>query len=105
MAGARPRGARRRRGRPALSPYTAAGSSCLFFSLGARGPVLPLFFGTTSVLVVALVSAVALFLSGAVVARLTTHSPWFGGARQLVLGLVAAAATYGFGSLVGGGLS
>ncbi len=87
------------------SPYTAAGSSFLFFSLGALVPVLPLFFGTTSVLIVALVSAIALFLSGAIVARLTTRSPWFGGARQLLLGLVAAAATYGFGSLVGGGLS
>jgi VIT1/CCC1 family predicted Fe2+/Mn2+ transporter len=87
------------------SPYTAAGSSFLFFSLGALVPVLPLFFGSTSVLIVALVSAMALFLTGAIVARLTTRSPWVGGARQLVLGLVAAAATYGFGSLVGGGLS
>ena len=87
------------------SPYTAAGSSFLFFALGALVPILPLLFGSVSVLVVALVSAVALFGSGAIVALLTTRSPWFGGLRQLVLGLAAAAATYGFGQLVGGGLS
>jgi vacuolar iron transporter family protein len=87
------------------SPYTAAGSSFVCFALGALVPLLPLLFGSTSVLLVALVSAVALFASGAVVARLTTRSPWFGGVRQLGLGLAAAAATYGFGHLVGGGLS
>lgn len=86
------------------SAYTAAGSSFLFFSIGALVPLIPLFLGSTSVLIIALISAVGLFLSGVVVARLTTRSPWFGGVRQLMLGLVAAAATYGFGSLVGGGL-
>jgi vacuolar iron transporter family protein len=86
------------------SPYTAAGSSFVCFALGALVPLLPLFLGSTSVLVVALISAIALFASGAVVARLTTRSPWFGGVRQLVLGLLAAAATYGLGHLIGGGL-
>lgn len=84
------------------SPYVAAGSSFLFFTLGALIPLLPLFFGLGSVWAVALISAVGLFASGAVVARMTTRPIWFGGGRQLLLGLVAAAATYGFGALVGG---
>jgi VIT1/CCC1 family predicted Fe2+/Mn2+ transporter len=87
------------------SPYVAAASSFLCFALGAIVPLLPLFFDWQSVLVVGLVSAIALFASGALVARLTTRSPWYGGIRQLILGLAAAAATYGFGHLVGGGLS
>lgn len=84
------------------SPYVAAGSSFLFFTVGALIPLIPLFFGFGSVWAVALVSAFGLFASGAIVARLTTRPVWFGGGRQLLLGMVAAAATYGFGSLVGG---
>lgn len=84
------------------SPYVAAGTSFLFFTLGALIPLLPLFVGLASVWAVALVSAVGLFASGAVVARLTTRPVWFSGGRQLLLGLAAAAATYGFGALVGG---
>ncbi|HHU09087.1 MAG TPA: hypothetical protein GXZ60_03595 [Intrasporangiaceae bacterium] len=85
------------------SPYVAAGSSFLFFTVGALLPLIPLFLGFGSVWAVALVSAFGLFASGAIVAKLTTRSIWFGGTRQLLLGLVAAAATYGFGALVGGG--
>ncbi len=83
------------------SPYVAAASSFGAFTVGGLVPLLPLFFGAGSILVVALVSAVALFVSGGLVATLTTRSPWFGGARQLVLGLAAAAATYGLGSIIG----
>lgn len=86
------------------SPYVAAGSSFLFFTLGALLPLIPLFLGFGSVWAVAIVAALGLFGSGAIVARLTTRSAWFGGMRQLLLGLAAAAATYGFGALVGGGL-
>lgn len=83
------------------SPYVAAGSSFLFFTVGALIPLLPLFLGFGSVWAVSLVSAFGLFASGAIVARLTTRPIWFGGGRQLLLGLAAAAATYGFGALVG----
>lgn len=86
------------------SPYVAASSSFGAFAVGGLVPLLPLFLGATSILVVGLVSALALFGTGALVARLTTRSPWFGGARQLVLGLAAAAATYGLGALIGHGL-
>jgi VIT1/CCC1 family predicted Fe2+/Mn2+ transporter len=45
-----------------------------------------------------------LFLCGAFVTRLTPRSWWYGGVRQMLVGAVAAAVTFGFGSLVGLGL-
>jgi VIT1/CCC1 family predicted Fe2+/Mn2+ transporter len=54
---------------------------------------------------VAAVSALGLFGSGAVIARLTARPSWFGGARQLLLGGLTAAVTYGIGMLVGTGLA
>lgn len=83
------------------SPWVAAGSSFLAFSIGALIPVLPFLFGLSSMLAVILLTALALFVTGALVGRLTTSSPLYGGARQLTLGALAAAVTYGIGSLVG----
>lgn len=87
------------------SPWVAAGSSFLCFALGALIPVLPYLLGITSLLVTVGVSALGLFAAGAVVARLTARPAWYGGLRQLLLGSVAAAATFGLGGLVGAGLS
>lgn len=84
------------------SPWVAAFSSFLSFALGALVPMLPLFFGASTILWIAVISAIGLFCSGAVVSRLTSTSLWFGGGRQLVLGALAAAVTYGIGTLVGG---
>ncbi len=86
------------------SPYVAAVSSFAFFALGALIPILPLLLGVSSVLAVYAISAVGLFLAGAIVSKLTVRSPWFGGVRQLLLGTAAAAATYGIGRLIGVGL-
>ncbi|MFD1937622.1 MULTISPECIES: VIT1/CCC1 transporter family protein [Nonomuraea] len=87
------------------SPWVAAGSSFLAFAAGALIPVLPFLFGLSSVLVAITLTGLALFATGALVARLTTRSPLFGGARQLVLGTAAAALTYGIGALVGAAIS
>ena len=83
------------------SPWVAAGSSFAAFSVGAMIPVLPFLMGLTSMFLTLLVSGAGLFLAGALVARLTVRPAWYGGARQLVLGAAAAAATFGIGSLVG----
>ncbi|MET8161993.1 VIT1/CCC1 transporter family protein [Sphaerisporangium sp. NPDC005289] len=83
------------------SPWKAAGSSFLAFALGALVPLLPFLFGVGSVAVAVALTAVALFATGALVARLTSRSPLFGGARQLALGAAAAAVTFGVGHLVG----
>ncbi|MEU0947517.1 VIT1/CCC1 transporter family protein [Streptomyces canus] len=87
------------------SPWTAAGASFAAFSLGAFIPLLPFVLGAGSITVTLILSAIALVLTGAVVARLTARPLWFGGTRQLILGVLSAAVTYGVGLLVGVGLS
>jgi vacuolar iron transporter family protein len=85
----------------APSPWVAAGSSFVCFALGALVPLLPYLLGA-SVLWPALVAGgVGLFAAGALVARFTGRAWWLSGLRQLVLGGVAAAATYGIGALIG----
>ena len=51
-----------------------------------------------------MLTLLGLFLCGAFVTRLTPRPWWYGGGRQVLVGAVAAAVTYGFGSLVGLGL-
>jgi len=85
------------------SPWGAAGSSFLAFSLGAVLVVLPyLFTGGTAAFVVAVALALlALAAVGWAMARLTGRSPSSGVARQLAVGAAAAGATYLFGHLFG----
>ncbi|SIN38501.1 VIT1/CCC1 transporter family protein [Micromonospora cremea] len=88
------------------SPWTAAISSFLFFSVGALVPLLTYLFGATELWLALAVGGLGLFAAGAVVARFTNRPWWTSGLRQLVLGAAAAAATYLIGSLIGvqGGL-
>ncbi|SOD74284.1 VIT1/CCC1 family predicted Fe2+/Mn2+ transporter [Jatrophihabitans sp. GAS493] len=83
------------------SPWVAAGSSLTAFSVGALIPLLPYLLGAKSVLLCALLSSVALFAAGAVSSRFTSRSWVFAGARQLLLGGIAAAVTYGVGTVFG----
>lgn len=86
------------------SPVTAAVSSFLAFAAGAVIPVIPYLLGATSLLPALALSVVALFSVGVMVSRLTVRSWLYSGTRQLLLGGVAAAITYGVGLLVGTGL-
>jgi VIT1/CCC1 family predicted Fe2+/Mn2+ transporter len=81
------------------SPWVAAGSSFASFSVGAIVPLLPYMFGATSVLVSAILAVVALFVAGALSSRFTSRGWLFAGLRQLVLGIAAAAVTFGVGGL------
>jgi VIT1/CCC1 family predicted Fe2+/Mn2+ transporter len=83
------------------SPFVAAGSSFMFFALGAFLPVLPYLLGATSLWPAGVLAAIGLFSAGALVSRVTARSWWFSGLRQLLLGVTAAAFTYGVGSLIG----
>lgn len=87
------------------SPWTAAFSSFVAFSLGASVPLIPYLMGSGSLWPTLLLSAVALFGVGVLVSRVTVRSWWSAGLRQLLLGGVAAAATLIVGDLVGTGLS
>ncbi|NMC86726.1 MAG: rubrerythrin family protein, partial [Anaerolineaceae bacterium] len=63
----------------------------------------PFFFltGMTAVFVSIAVSAVGLFLLGAVITLFTGRSIWFSGMRMVLFGLLAAAVTFGIGRLIG----
>ncbi|MCC5574797.1 VIT1/CCC1 transporter family protein [Microtetraspora sp. AC03309] len=87
------------------SPYVAAFSSFTAFALGAIVPLVPFMLGATGLAVAAVISVLGLLGAGAVVARLTARPWWKGALRQLALGVAAAAATFGIGSLVGTSLS
>jgi VIT1/CCC1 family predicted Fe2+/Mn2+ transporter len=82
------------------SPWTAAFSSFVCFSIGALIPLLTYLFGVDSLWPALGVGGVGLFVAGAVVARFTGRSWLLSGLRQLVLGALAAAATYGIGALI-----
>lgn len=87
------------------SAWLAAGSSFVAFALGAFLPVLPYLLGATSLGPALVLTLAGLFLCGAFVTRLTPRPWWYGGARQVLVGVVAGAVTFAFGSLVGAGLS
>ncbi|MGN9803709.1 VIT1/CCC1 transporter family protein [Micromonospora sp. L32] len=89
------------------SPWSAATSSFLCFSVGALVPLLTYLLGFTSLWLALGVGAVGLFVAGAIVARFTNRPWWTSGLRQLLLGTAAAAATYLVGALIGiqGGLN
>jgi VIT1/CCC1 family predicted Fe2+/Mn2+ transporter len=83
------------------SPWTAALSSFLCFSVGALVPLLPYLAGATALWLSLAVGGVGLFVAGALTSRFT-NKPWFvSGLRQLVLGLAAAGATYLIGRAIG----
>jgi VIT1/CCC1 family predicted Fe2+/Mn2+ transporter len=87
------------------SPWTAAGSSFVCFAVGALFPLLPYLLGLDNLWLALGVGGVGLFAAGAVVGRFTARPWWQGGLRQLALGALAAAATYGIGVLIGAGVS
>ncbi|MFC5925191.1 VIT1/CCC1 transporter family protein [Micromonospora vulcania] len=88
------------------SPWAAAISSFVCFSVGALVPLLPYLLGATQLWLALAVGGLGLFAAGAVVARFTNRRWWSSGLRQLLLGAAAAAATYLVGTLIGvqGGL-
>jgi len=85
------------------SAWEAAITSFFLFTLGAIFPLFPFFFltGMTAVYVSIAVSAVGLFLLGAVITLFTGRSVLFSGMRMVFFGLTAAAITFGIGRLIG----
>ena len=83
------------------SPMLAAVSSFVAFAIGAMIPLLPYLLGATNLLPGLVITLIALFGAGAVVTQVTTRPWWYGGVRQMLLGGIAAAITYGVGALVG----
>ena len=88
------------------SPYLAGGGSFLAFTLGAFVPLLPYLLASGSVAFLGSLGAsfVALLALGFGISRLTHRSALYSAVRQLLLGAVAAAVTFGVGSLLGASL-
>lgn len=86
------------------SASLAAGTSFVAFAVGAFLPVLPYLFGGEAMLPALVLTLAGLFLCGAFVTRLTPRPWWYGGFRQLAVGVAAAAVTFAFGSAVGSGI-
>jgi VIT1/CCC1 family predicted Fe2+/Mn2+ transporter len=81
------------------SPWGAAISSFVMFSLGAAVPLLPFVFGSGGAAVIAAIvaSGVVLVSVGAAMSYLTARSAVFSGVRMLVVGAVAAGITFAIG--------
>jgi vacuolar iron transporter family protein len=83
------------------SPVVAGVASLFAFSLGALVPLLPYLFGWPVLAASLGITAVALISGGMIVGRLTGRPVLRSGLRQVVLGAVAVAITFGVGSLIG----
>jgi vacuolar iron transporter family protein len=85
------------------SATAAAGTSFVLFAIGAVIPILPFIFlsGTIAAVLSAILCTLGLFGIGALITLLTGRTVLFSGTRQVVIGLGAAALTFGIGRLIG----
>jgi vacuolar iron transporter family protein len=83
------------------SPLTAAAASLVTFAVGALIPLIPYLAGFDSLGTALGLAAIAAFVGGGIVSRLTDRPFLRGAIRQLVLGACAAGLTYLIGHLVG----
>lgn len=86
------------------SATVAAATSFVLFAIGATVPIIPFLFldGGAAIAVSAVCSAAALFGIGALITLMTGRGVLFSGTRQVLIGLGAAALTFGLGAVVGG---
>ncbi len=85
------------------SAWTAAISSFFLFAVGAIFPVAPFFFmeGNEAVTCALIISGLGLLTIGMGTALFTGRGFFFSGVRQLMIGYIAAALTFGIGKLIG----
>lgn len=83
------------------SPWVAAGSSFLMFTIGAIVPLIPYLVGFESLWAGLLCGGLGLLVTGALAAKFTRKHPWWSALRLLSLGGAAIAVTYLVGSVVG----
>jgi VIT1/CCC1 family predicted Fe2+/Mn2+ transporter len=89
------------------SAWGAAGTSFGLFACGAILPVLPFCFisGLAGAMVSLGIGMAALFGIGAGITLLTGRGVLYSGARQVLLGVLAAGITFGLGQLIGASLA
>jgi len=86
-----------------VSPWVAAISSFVAFAAGAFVPVIPYIIGSGAAAFVtsALLAALVLSLVGVMISILTGRSALVTAGRMLLIGVLAASATYGIGKAIG----
>jgi VIT1/CCC1 family predicted Fe2+/Mn2+ transporter len=86
-----------------VNPHRAALANSSLFVLGAAFPLAPfvVLVGLPAVLTSTVLSILSLFVTGALLTRLTKRSAWASGARMLVIGGGAGVLGYLVGSLLG----
>lgn len=87
------------------NPWIAALTSFLTFAVGAILPIIPWLFvgGTVGLVASGALSAVGLFLTGAVTTLFTGRSVLFSGTRMVLFGAAGAAISFVAGNLIGAG--
>jgi VIT1/CCC1 family predicted Fe2+/Mn2+ transporter len=87
------------------SPWSAAVSSLIAFTIGAAVAVLPYLFvsGAAALVSSIVLAAIALFAVGAALGLLNGRGPLLSGVRQLLVGGAAALVVYFVGHLIGSG--
>ena len=85
------------------APGLAAVSSFGAFAVGAIIPLVPWFFlqDTAAVVTSIVLAAITALSIGAVIGLMTERSPMFSAVRQLTIGAIAGAVTYGVGIILG----
>ncbi|MCL4528780.1 MAG: VIT1/CCC1 family protein [Chloroflexi bacterium] len=85
------------------SAYEAAFTSFFLFAVGAIFPIFPYLFwsGTTAIYISLAISAIGLFIIGAGITLMTGRGVLYTGMRQVLVGIAAAALTFGVGKLIG----
>ena len=79
----------------------AAAASLVSCAHGGLIPLLPFLLGSSSLALALGIVAVALFLGGEAVGRVTGRRPFAAGLRQLAFGVLAVAVAYGIGRIAG----
>jgi VIT1/CCC1 family predicted Fe2+/Mn2+ transporter len=89
------------------SAWTAAGASFALFAIGAVIPLISYVFleGDAAIALSVVLSAAGLFGLGVATALMTGRGMAYSGVRQLVIGVAAAAITFGIGSVIGDAIS
>jgi VIT1/CCC1 family predicted Fe2+/Mn2+ transporter len=89
------------------NPWSAAGTPFGLFAMGAIFPAMPFFWshGLVGIVTSVALSVLGLAIIGVVTSLFKGGTPWFSAARQVIIGCVAAAFTYGVGALLGVSLS
>lgn len=83
------------------APRGASFWSFVSFSLGAIVPLLPWLLTPHALVPTIVLSGVALLAVGALATRFTHQNAWYGATRQLGVGALSAAVTYGVGLVIG----